>query len=66
MEKKSNDFLLIESFLRYKEVEGELDTVPMLNPFLGGISFLKKLETVKIVPPTLAVDPFADILEPSK
>ncbi|XP_062999874.1 coiled-coil domain-containing protein 63 [Elgaria multicarinata webbii] len=64
VEKKSNDLLLIESFLRYKEVEGELDSVPMLNPFLGGSASLKKLDTVKITPPSLSVDPFADTLEP--
>ncbi|XP_025018851.1 coiled-coil domain-containing protein 63 isoform X3 [Python bivittatus] len=64
LEKKSNDLLLIESFLRYKEVEGELDSVPMLNPFLGGSALLKKMDTVKIAPPSLSVDPFADMLEP--
>ncbi|KAJ7309814.1 hypothetical protein JRQ81_007884 [Phrynocephalus forsythii] len=64
VEKKSNDLLLIESFLRYKEVEGELDTVPMLNPFLGGSALLKKLEPIKITPPALSLDPFADVLEP--
>ncbi|XP_066466090.1 coiled-coil domain-containing protein 63 [Tiliqua scincoides] len=64
LEKKSNDLLLIESFLRYKEVEGELDSVPLLNPFLGGSAFLKKLEPIKITPPTLTADPFADVLEP--
>ncbi|XP_053257249.1 coiled-coil domain-containing protein 63-like [Podarcis raffonei] len=64
LEKKSNDLLLIESFLRYKELEGELDSVPMLNPFLGGSAFLKKLETIKIAPPSFSVDPFAETLEP--
>ncbi|XP_063171916.1 coiled-coil domain-containing protein 63 [Candoia aspera] len=64
LEKKSNDLLLIESFLRYREVEGELDSVPMLNPFLGGTALLRKMDTVKISPPTLSVDPFADMLEP--
>ncbi|XP_060105388.1 coiled-coil domain-containing protein 63 [Heteronotia binoei] len=64
VEKKSNDLLLIESFLRYKEVEGELDTVPLLNPFLGGSALLKKLEAVKITPPSAAAHPFADLLEP--
>uniref|UniRef100_A0A8D2IRA9 Coiled-coil domain containing 63 n=1 Tax=Varanus komodoensis TaxID=61221 RepID=A0A8D2IRA9_VARKO len=66
VEKKSNDLLLIESFLRYKEVEGELDTVPMLNPFLGGSAALKKLDTMKIAPPSLSADPFADTLEPQE
>ncbi|XP_077163821.1 coiled-coil domain-containing protein 63 [Paroedura picta] len=64
VEKKSNDLLLIESFLRYKELEGELDTVPLLNPFLGGSALLKKLDTVKIAPPSVSADPFADLLEP--
>ncbi|KAJ6656683.1 hypothetical protein lerEdw1_003570 [Lerista edwardsae] len=64
LEKKSNDLLLIEAFLRYKELEGELDSVPLLNPFLGGSAFLKKLEPVKITPPALTADPFADIIEP--
>ncbi|KAL8180087.1 UNVERIFIED_CONTAM: hypothetical protein K2H54_006100, partial [Gekko kuhli] len=64
VEKKSNDLLLIESFLRYREVEGELDTVPLLNPFLGGSASLKKLEAIKITPPSVSVDPFADLLEP--
>uniref|UniRef100_A0A8D0BR02 Coiled-coil domain containing 63 n=1 Tax=Salvator merianae TaxID=96440 RepID=A0A8D0BR02_SALMN len=63
VEKKSNDLLLIESFLRYKELEGELDSVPMLNPFLGGTSVLKKLDTVKITPPAISADPFADVSE---
>ncbi|XP_054852847.1 coiled-coil domain-containing protein 63 [Eublepharis macularius] len=64
VEKKSNDLLLIESFLRYRELEGELDMVPLLNPFLGGSALLKKLDTVKIAPPTVSADPFADLLEP--
>ncbi|XP_053136253.1 coiled-coil domain-containing protein 63 [Hemicordylus capensis] len=64
VEKKSNDLLLIESFLRYKELEGELDSVPLLNPFLGGSAFLKKLNTVRITPPPVTMDPFADTLEP--
>ncbi|XP_033012705.1 coiled-coil domain-containing protein 63 [Lacerta agilis] len=64
VEKKSNDLLLIEAFLRYKELEGELDSVPMLNPFLGGSAFLKKLEAIKITPPSLSVDPFAETVEP--
>ncbi|ETE71606.1 Coiled-coil domain-containing protein 63, partial [Ophiophagus hannah] len=66
LEKKSNDLLLVESFLRYKEVEGELDTVPLLNPFLGGSALLKKMDTIKVAPPSLSVDPFADMAEPSK
>uniref|UniRef100_A0A670II90 ODAD1 central coiled coil region domain-containing protein n=1 Tax=Podarcis muralis TaxID=64176 RepID=A0A670II90_PODMU len=66
LEKKTNDLLLIESFLRYKELEGELDSVPMLNPFLGGSAFLKKLETIKIAPPSFSVDPFSETLEPCK
>ncbi|XP_058014141.1 coiled-coil domain-containing protein 63 [Ahaetulla prasina] len=66
VEKKSNDLLLIESFLRYKEVEGELDTVPLLNPFLGGSALLKKMDTVKVAPPSLSVDPFADVGEPTE
>lgn len=66
VEKKSNDLLLIESFLRYKEVEGELDTVPLLNPFLGGSALLNKMDTIKVAPPSLSVDPFADLGEPSK
>ncbi|XP_042336628.1 coiled-coil domain-containing protein 63 [Sceloporus undulatus] len=65
IEKKSNNLLLIESFLHYKDVEGELDSVPMLNPFLGGSAALKKVEPIKIAPPTLSVDPFADYTEPS-
>ncbi|KAL7986635.1 hypothetical protein Chor_012918 [Crotalus horridus] len=64
VEKKSNDLLLIESFLRYKQVEGELDTVPLLNPFLGGSALLKKMEAIKVTPPSLSVDPFADTSEP--
>ncbi|XP_061459293.1 coiled-coil domain-containing protein 63 [Rhineura floridana] len=64
VEKKSNDLLLIESFLRYKEVEGELDSVPMLNPFLGGSALLKKLDAIKVTPPSPSADPFADALEP--
>ncbi|XP_060547919.1 coiled-coil domain-containing protein 63 isoform X2 [Pantherophis guttatus] len=64
IEKKSNDLLLIESFLRYKEVEGELDTVPLLNPFLGGSALLNKIDTIKVAPPSLSVDPFADLGEP--
>ncbi|KAH0631796.1 hypothetical protein JD844_019611 [Phrynosoma platyrhinos] len=63
--KKSNNLLLIESFLHYKDVEGELDSVPMLNPFLGGSAALKKVEPIKIAPPSLSVDPFADTTEPS-
>ncbi|XP_039218682.1 coiled-coil domain-containing protein 63 isoform X2 [Crotalus tigris] len=64
VEKKSNDLLLIESFLRYKQVEGELDTVPLLNPFLGGSALLKKMDAIKVTPPSLSVDPFADTSEP--
>nr|XP_060642392.1 coiled-coil domain-containing protein 63-like [Anolis sagrei ordinatus] len=65
IEKKSNDLLLIESFLHYKDVEGELDSVPMLNPFLGGSAALRKAEVIKIPPPSLSVDPFAETTEPS-
>ncbi|KAK9391757.1 coiled-coil domain-containing protein 63 [Crotalus adamanteus] len=64
VEKKSNDLLLIESFLRYKQVEGELDTVPLLNPFLGGSALLKKMDAIKVTPPSLSMDPFADTSEP--
>ncbi|XP_015670911.1 coiled-coil domain-containing protein 63 [Protobothrops mucrosquamatus] len=63
VEKKSNDLLLIESFLRYKQVEGELDTVPLMNPFLGGSALLKKMDAIKVTPPSLSVDPFADMSE---
>ncbi|XP_062820337.1 coiled-coil domain-containing protein 63 isoform X2 [Anolis carolinensis] len=65
IEKKSNDLLLIESFLHHKDVEGELDLVPMLNPFLGASAALRKAEAVKIPPPSLSVDPFAETTEPS-
>ncbi|XP_032085226.1 coiled-coil domain-containing protein 63 [Thamnophis elegans] len=64
LEKKSNDLLLVESFLRYKQVEGELDSVPLQNPFLGGSALMKKMEPIKMAPPSFSVDPFADMPEP--
>uniref|UniRef100_A0A8C3SJ15 Coiled-coil domain containing 63 n=1 Tax=Chelydra serpentina TaxID=8475 RepID=A0A8C3SJ15_CHESE len=50
IEKKTNDLLLIESFLRYKEVEGEQDSLPLLNPFLGGTGLIKSTDAAKLPP----------------
>nr|XP_025045177.1 coiled-coil domain-containing protein 63 [Pelodiscus sinensis]XP_025045178.1 coiled-coil domain-containing protein 63 [Pelodiscus sinensis] len=63
IEKKTNDLLLIESFLRYKEVEGEQDSQPLLNPFLDGIGLLKSMDAAKLAPASPAIEHIAENLE---
>uniref|UniRef100_A0A7M4F439 Coiled-coil domain containing 63 n=1 Tax=Crocodylus porosus TaxID=8502 RepID=A0A7M4F439_CROPO len=63
IEKKTNDLLLTEAFLRYKEFEGEQDSSPLLNPFLGGSSLLKSMDSDKMAPPPPPIEHVADILE---
>ncbi|XP_006015315.1 coiled-coil domain-containing protein 63 [Alligator sinensis] len=63
IEKKTNDLLLTEAFLRYKEFEGEQDSSPLLNPFLGGSSLLKSMDSNKMAPPPPPIEHVADILE---
>uniref|UniRef100_A0A8C8RM98 ODAD1 central coiled coil region domain-containing protein n=1 Tax=Pelusios castaneus TaxID=367368 RepID=A0A8C8RM98_9SAUR len=63
IEKKTNDLLLIESFLRYKEVEGEQDSLPLLNPFLGGAGLLKSMDAAKLSPSSPTVDHAAENIE---
>ncbi|KAH0625658.1 hypothetical protein JD844_015252 [Phrynosoma platyrhinos] len=47
IEKKANHLLLIETFLRYKEIEGELEAAPIQNPFLGGTALLSRVESIR-------------------
>ncbi|XP_019362789.1 PREDICTED: coiled-coil domain-containing protein 63 [Gavialis gangeticus] len=63
IEKKTNDLLLTEAFVRYKEFEGERDSSPLLNPFLGGSSLLKSMDSNKMALPPPPIEHVADILE---
>ncbi|TFK14008.1 solute carrier family 25 member 33 [Platysternon megacephalum] len=63
IEKKTNDLLLIESFLRYKEVEGEQDSLPLLNPFLGGTGLLKSTDAAKLPPSSPTIEHMAENVE---
>uniref|UniRef100_A0A8C3H6G6 Coiled-coil domain containing 63 n=1 Tax=Chrysemys picta bellii TaxID=8478 RepID=A0A8C3H6G6_CHRPI len=66
IEKKTNDLLLIESFLRYKEVEGEQDSLPLLNPFLGGTGLLKSTDAAKLPPSSPTIEHMAENIEDCK
>uniref|UniRef100_A0A8D0L7T8 Coiled-coil domain containing 63 n=1 Tax=Sphenodon punctatus TaxID=8508 RepID=A0A8D0L7T8_SPHPU len=63
IEKKTNELLLIESFMRYKEVEGEQDSAPLLNPFLGGTGLLRTMDPTRLAPPSPTIDHFGDHIE---
>ncbi|XP_060640758.2 coiled-coil domain-containing protein 63-like [Anolis sagrei] len=57
IEKKTNELLLQEAFLRYKEVEPDLEPGPEVNPFLGGSNLLSSVEPVAVAPPSLGAEP---------
>lgn len=64
IEKKTNDLLLLESYMRILEVEGaETDILqPFINPFWGG-SFLKSAEPIKVNAPVLGTESFSEKLD---
>ncbi|XP_062822656.1 coiled-coil domain-containing protein 63-like isoform X2 [Anolis carolinensis] len=57
IEKKTNELLLQEAFLRYKEVEPDLEPGPEVNPFLGGSALLTSVEPVAVAPPSIGPEP---------
>ncbi|XP_074868931.1 coiled-coil domain-containing protein 63 [Carettochelys insculpta] len=63
IERKTNDLLLLESFLRYKEVEGEQDAAPLLNPFLGGTGLVRSLDVGRLAPVSPTTERVAENVE---
>ncbi|KAI5251878.1 Coiled-Coil Domain-Containing Protein 63 [Manis pentadactyla] len=62
IEKKTNDLLLLESYRRILDPETET-LLPFINPFWGGSTLLKPVDPVKVIPPVLRSDLFADGLD---
>ncbi|XP_044541354.1 coiled-coil domain-containing protein 63 [Gracilinanus agilis] len=57
IEKKTNDLLLLESYIRFMEGEGEPENISALpNPFWGGSVFLKPPDALKVFAPTIGAD----------
>ncbi|KAM5237736.1 coiled-coil domain-containing protein 63 [Ctenodactylus gundi] len=65
IEKKTNDLLLLESYLRMQEAERVETEVlkPFINPFWGGSLLLKPMEPVRVIPPVVGADPSSDKME---
>uniref|UniRef100_I3LZZ0 ODAD1 central coiled coil region domain-containing protein n=1 Tax=Ictidomys tridecemlineatus TaxID=43179 RepID=I3LZZ0_ICTTR len=64
IEKKTNDLLLLEAYMRMQEVDTDTEPPPpFLNPFWGGSALVKLPEPLKVTPPVLGTDPFSDKIE---
>ncbi|XP_051682788.1 coiled-coil domain-containing protein 63 isoform X1 [Oryctolagus cuniculus] len=65
IEKKTNDLLLLESYLRIQEAEGAESEAPtpFVNPFWGGSSLLRVPEPAKVIPPVFGAEPLSDKLD---
>uniref|UniRef100_A0A8C9Q5M0 Coiled-coil domain containing 63 n=1 Tax=Spermophilus dauricus TaxID=99837 RepID=A0A8C9Q5M0_SPEDA len=67
IEKKTNDLLLLEAYMRMQEVDMDTEPAPpFLNPFWGGSALVKLPEPLKVTPPVLGTDPFSDKIEDSE
>lgn len=62
IEKKTNDLLLLEFYRRILDPETETP-LPFINPFWEGSTLLKPVDPVKVIPPVLRSDLFADGLD---
>ncbi|XP_038619470.1 coiled-coil domain-containing protein 63 isoform X2 [Tachyglossus aculeatus] len=66
IEKKTNELLLMESYLRLKEMDKDQDSmIPFVNPFLSGSAFLKPVDAIKVIPPPLSGDVYTEKLDDS-
>ncbi|XP_007653540.1 coiled-coil domain-containing protein 63 isoform X1 [Ornithorhynchus anatinus] len=66
IEKKTNELLLMESYLRLKDKDKDQDSlIPFVNPFLSGSPFLKHIDAIKVIPPPLSSDVYTDKLDDS-
>ncbi|KAI6051772.1 coiled-coil domain-containing protein 63 isoform X1 [Marmota monax] len=64
IEKKTNDLLLLEAYMRMQEMDMDTEPPPpFLNPFWGGSALVKLPEPLKVTPPLLRTDPFSDKIE---
>uniref|UniRef100_A0A8C5YT50 Coiled-coil domain containing 63 n=1 Tax=Marmota marmota marmota TaxID=9994 RepID=A0A8C5YT50_MARMA len=67
IEKKTNDLLLLEAYMRMQEMDMDTEPPPpFLNPFWGGSALVKLPEPLKVTPPLLRTDPFSDKIEDSE
>ncbi|XP_026241777.2 coiled-coil domain-containing protein 63 isoform X1 [Urocitellus parryii] len=67
IEKKTNDLLLLEAYMRMQEVDMDTEPPPpFLNPFWGGSALVKLPEPLKVTPPVLGTDSFSDKIEDSE